>query len=158
MKSGITVKSIGAADEEFLFEVFCKVHEGQFASLQVPAGQKAQLLKLQFAAREQQYRHQFPDADFDLVLREGIPIGNFYAQRGPNHYVLIDVSLLPEQRSAGIGAALVRELIAQAHTAGKPLRAHVLRQNPAWRLWQRLGFRMIGDDGVYLEIEVPADE
>jgi ribosomal protein S18 acetylase RimI-like enzyme len=76
--------------------------------------------------------------------------------RGPDDFVLIDITLLPEHRNSGIGAGLVRELIVQANAAHEPLRAHVLKQNPAWRLWQRLGFHLISDDGVYLAIEVPA--
>ena len=37
--------------------------------------------------------------------------------------------------------------------AGKPLRIHVERFNPALRLCERLGFREVEDRGVYLFLE-----
>ena len=87
-----------------------------------------------------------------------MPVGNFYTLRGPDEFVLIDITLLPEHRNAGIGAGLVQELIAQANAENEPLFAHVLKDNPAWRLWQRVGFRLVNDDGMYLRIEVPLEK
>jgi len=152
----VTLRPVYADDEAFLFSVFRCVHEGGFASLEFAEEEKTKLLRLQFEAQRVHYHRQYPDADFDVVLLGGVPIGNMYATRGPEDYVLIDISLLPDRRNCGVGAQLVAELIKQARTAGKPVRAHVRRGNPAWRLWQRLGFEQTGDDGVYLEICAPA--
>lgn len=66
--------------------------------------------------------------------------------------------LLPEQRNLGIGSGLVCRLIESAKAAGKPLFAHVLKANPAWQLWQRLGFVEVSNDGVYRHIEIPAGQ
>jgi len=137
--------------------VFQCVRREIFAPLQLVADEEISVLHLQFEAQQRQYRSQFPDADFDVVLVDGAPVGTMYAARGPGDYVLIDISILPEHRNRGIGAKLVSELIGQARAAGKPVHAHVLRDNPAWRLWQRLGFEQTGDDGMYLEICAPAD-
>lgn len=111
---------------------------------------------MQFDAQQCQYHARFPGADFDIVLLRGVPVGRFYAQRGPEDFVLIDIALLPEHRNAGIGGRLVGSLIAEARGAGKPLQAHVQRENPAWRLWQRLGFEEVGNDSAYLRIQVPS--
>jgi len=154
-KHTITLRSVGADDEPFLFDLFCGEQALQFAALDLPAEQKEQLLRLQFLARDRQYRAQYPAADFNLVLHNAIPVGNFYAQRDPDEFVLIDITLLPEQRNLGIGTALVGDLIDAAMAVGKPLYAHVTRDNPAWQLWQRLGFCEVHDDGVYRRIEVP---
>ena len=158
MKNSITVRPICTTDEPFLFQLFCSAREDQFASLDLPLEQQEQLMQMQCQAQQQQYRGQFPNADFDLVLKYDVPIGNFYTLRGPDEFVLIDITLLPEHRNAGIGAGLVQELIAQANAANEPLLAHVLKDNPAWRLWQHLGFRLVNDDGMYLHIEVPLEK
>ena len=50
-------------------------------------------------------------------------------------------------------AALRRQLLAEAVTAGKPVRLHVEQANPARRLYQRLGFEQIEDQGIYLLLE-----
>jgi GNAT superfamily N-acetyltransferase len=154
-KHTITLRSVGADDEIFLFDLFCGEQALQFASLDLLAEQKDQLLRLQFSARDRQYRAQYPDAEFNLVLHNANPIGNFFVKRGPEEFVLIDITLLPDCRNLGIGTALVGDLIDAAMAVGKPLYAHVIRDNPAWQLWQRLGFREVQDDGVYRRIEVP---
>jgi predicted N-acetyltransferase YhbS len=53
-------------------------------------------------------------------------------------------------RGAGIGTALLGDLLAEAAAAGRSVTIHVERFNPAPRLYQRLGFRQIADRGVYL--------
>lgn len=53
---------------------------------------------------------------------------------------------MPEAQGRGIGAALVRGLQAEARVAGMPLKLKVLKTNPALRLYQRLGFAIVGED------------
>ena len=65
----------------------------------------------------------------------------------------MDIALLPEHRGAGIGSAVLRGLLAEAAAAGKPVRIHVERLNPARRLYERLGFAPIEDKGVYYLME-----
>jgi ribosomal protein S18 acetylase RimI-like enzyme len=133
------------------------VHEETFSSLDMLEEQKNELLRSQFNAQQQQYRSQFPMADFELVLSNEDPIGSLFALRGPEEFVLIDISLLPDHRNCGIGGRLITSLIQQANDASKPLQAHVLKNNPAWHLWQRLGFEEVDEDDMYLIICVPAE-
>jgi predicted GNAT family acetyltransferase len=44
-------------------------------------------------------------------------------------------------------------LIDEATDAGKRLSIHVERFNPAMRLYERLGFRAVAEEGVYLRLE-----
>ena len=69
-----------------------------------------------------------------------------------------DIALLPEFCSRGIGTTVLRGLQSEAAAAGKPLRIHVERFNPALRLYERLGFRQIDDRGVYLFMEWTGSE
>ncbi len=77
----------------------------------------------------------------------------------------VDIALLPESCNRGIGTTLLRGLQSEAAAAGKPpfalratagrlLRIHVERFNPALRLYERLGFTPIADRGVYLFMEL----
>ena len=151
-QNSVTLRPVCASDEDFLFRVFKNVHEQTFAMVEMPEEQKHELLRMQFVAQREQYRQQFPNADFDLILYGGTKIGNLYALRGPERFVLIDIALLPEYRNKGVGTDLVQSLINEADASQKSLDAHVRRDNPAWRLWQRLGFEKAEDDGVYLQI------
>jgi hypothetical protein len=65
----------------------------------------------------------------------------------------VDIALLPPSRHASIGTAILRDLMAEAAVAHKPVRIHVEKFNPALRLYERLGFAPIEDKGVYLFLE-----
>ena len=143
----ISLRPAGRDDTEFLFKVYRLAHGAEL-------GQHEQLLRMQFQARNNQYSSQYPGADNDVIMQGDKPIGYLCALRGPESFVLIDIALLPDCQGAGTGSQLVGELIAIAAVANKPLRANVLKNSPAWHLWQRLGFRQISDDGVFLGIEI----
>jgi ribosomal protein S18 acetylase RimI-like enzyme len=52
----------------------------------------------------------------------------------------------------------MRDILAEGKAQGLPVRIHVERNNPALRLYRRMGFKKIGETGVYLLMERrPAD-
>ena len=155
MRDTVTLRPIGRDDEPFLFHLFTSVHGPTLAMAELPEQQVTDLLRMQFTAQHSQYQSQYPSADFDIVVVNCAPAGRLYALRGPDDFVLIDISLLPEYRNSGIGTDLVSDLINQAKHEKRPLNAHVRKDNPAWRLWQKLGFEAVRDDGVFLEIRIP---
>ena len=60
-----------------------------------------------------------------------------------------DLQLLPEHRSQGIGSWAVAQALSGATTHGiGVLRLRVFEENPAMRLYARLGFRIDAIDGV----------
>jgi ribosomal protein S18 acetylase RimI-like enzyme len=106
---------------------------------------------MQFDAQDRDYRARFPDARFDVVDRDGAPIGRLIVERGEDEIRILDIALLPEHRGAGGGSALLRDLLAEAAASSKRVAIHVERANPARRLYERLGFRVeADDDAIYL--------
>ncbi len=93
------------------------------------------------------------DTSFDVILLDAEAVGRLYVARWTGELRNVDIALLPEVCNGGMGTTLLRELQAEAAAAGKPLRIHVERFNPALRLYERLGFRLIEDRGVYLFLE-----
>ena len=79
----------------------------------------------------------------------GQPAGRLYVDRGANEIRIVDIALLPEYRNAGIGSGLLDDLLAEAPQAGKPVRIHVEKFNPAMSLYRRLGFVAAGEEGAY---------
>ena len=108
---------------------------------------------MQFDAQHTHYQQHFGDADFGLVLLDGEPIGRLYLHRREDEFRIIDIALLTEHRSKGIGSALMHDILDKAAQAGLPVRIHVERNNPALDLYHRLGFREIGEQGVYWLME-----
>lgn len=149
------LRAITPDDEPFVRGVFAVTRGCQFRAAGLPETLIGQVMTQQYRAQQVHYRSQYPEARFDLVVVSNIPAGYLYTLRGPAAFALIDVALLPEYRGHGIGARLVVDLIAEAAAAGRGINAHVAKGGRAWRLWQRLGFEVVGDDGVYLAIARP---
>ena len=117
--------------------------------------QKDAFLRMQFDAQDAWWRENYADASFDVVLVGGEPAGRLYVHRGPSEIRIVDIALLPEHRGSGIGSSLLRDLLAEADESGKSVTIHVERMNPALRLYERLGFALAEDKGVYLFLERP---
>ncbi|MGH8603206.1 MAG: GNAT family N-acetyltransferase, partial [Gammaproteobacteria bacterium] len=83
------------------------------------------------------------------MLLDERPVGRLYLARWPSEIRIVDLALLPAHRNAGIGTRILSDLLAEAGRAGKPVRIHVEKLNPALRLYERLAFTRIADKGVY---------
>jgi ribosomal protein S18 acetylase RimI-like enzyme len=80
-----------------------------------------------------------------IIEHEGRPAGLFKVARDGLDWQLIQIQLAPELQGRGVGQRLIGELIAEARRAGATLSLHVLHANPARRLYERLGFRIVGE-------------
>ena len=90
-----------------------------------------------------------------MVVVDGHDAGRGSWSTGPASAISVaDVGLLPEHRGRGIGGALMRDVLDEAARARtSPVRLYVEQFNPAFRLYQRLGFTPIGEHGVYVHME-----
>jgi ribosomal protein S18 acetylase RimI-like enzyme len=136
--------------------VYASTRTEELAPLAWTEGEKAAFLRMQFAAQHRYYRESYTSSRFDVVLVDGRPAGRLYVARWPEEIRVIDVALLPEFRRRGVGTALLRMLLDEGAERGLPVRIHVERQNPALALYERLGFRLLEDRGVYLFLECRA--
>jgi ribosomal protein S18 acetylase RimI-like enzyme len=133
--------------------VYASTRTEELAVVPWDDARKDSFLRMQFEAQDRWYREQMPDARYDVVLVEGAPAGRLYVDRRDNEVRIVDIALLPEHRSQGIGTSLLGELLREADAAGKSVTIHVERLNPALRLYERLGFSVAEDKGVYLFLE-----
>jgi GNAT superfamily N-acetyltransferase len=96
------------------------------------------------AEMEERVRSHWDEAQ--VVELDGRLVGLWKLWRQPEVWWILQVQLLPEAQGRGIGAELIRRLIAEADAAGVALKLKVLKTNPARRLYERLGFVLVGDD------------
>jgi len=116
-------------------------------------GEKQAFLEMQFDAQHTFYQEQFFQAKFQIALLNRKATGLLYVERRADEIRIIDMALLTAYRRQGIGSALFEDIFAQGEQAGLPVRIHVEHFNPALGLYQRLGFKKIGDTGVYFLME-----
>ncbi|MGZ4769641.1 MAG: GNAT family N-acetyltransferase [Ilumatobacteraceae bacterium] len=108
------------------------------------------LIGMQFRAQTMSIRLDHPRADRKIVLVDDAPVGRLVVDASANHVELIDIALLPDYRNQGIGSSVLRGVLAQADRIGRVVRLQVEKQSRAVRLYERLGFAITGDAGMYL--------
>lgn len=149
----IALRAAKTADQEFLLQVYASTREQEMRSWGWPAAQQTQFLQMQFAARSRGYAATYPATRESIVLVNGEPAGYFLVFRGGLEFRLVDIALLPQFRSCGIGRSLISELISESNAANLPLRLSVQRSNSALRLYERLGFIARGGEELHCEME-----
>jgi ribosomal protein S18 acetylase RimI-like enzyme len=147
--AGLTFRGITDADLPFLLLVYASTRIEELAVTPWTDEQKAAFLDMQFRAQHAHYQQYYPQADWLVTMRGGEDIGRLYIERWPSQHCIIDIALLPSHRRKGLGEALLLDLMDEAATAGKAVTIHVEKNNPAMRLYRRLGYTTEEDKGVY---------
>lgn len=149
-RDSLSLRPIIASDMEFLQRLYGTTREPELALVDWSTEQKAAFVQMQFDAQHRYYQEHYAGSAFDIVLLADEPIGRLYVARWPDDIRIIDIALLPGYRGRGIASHLINDLQREAGEAGCPVTIHVERFNPALRLYQRLGFRPVHDQGVYI--------
>ena len=77
-------------------------------------------------------------------------VGRISLTRHWRKLFLRDIELLGPERNHGAGTAIINAVLSLARESNRHVELRVLRCNPAQRLYARLGFRVIDDDGARL--------
>lgn len=144
----LTIRPISLADEPFLWEML-------YQALFVPEGEPPFPRNIVQQPELRQYVQDWgqPDDIGLLALMNDEPVGAVWIRRS-KAYGFVDedtpelsLAVLPEYRGQGIGTKLMNELFALLQTRYAALSLSVARENPALRLYERLGFQIVQDDG-----------
>ncbi len=146
------LRPAGPADEPFLRAVYGSTRLDELALVPWTSEQKAAFIDMQFLAQRLSYLHDYPKAETYVIEHTGQPAGRMIVDRSGDELMLMDIALLPEFRNAGIGTALLQDLLREADRSGRAVRLYVEDFNPAMRLYQRLGFLPVGRTGIYWEM------
>lgn len=145
-------------DEPFLYELYQHAHSQELPIEHVDPNQRELLWRLQYLAQQQTYIAQFPKAEDKIVLLDNRPAGRLLVERTESEIRGVDIALLPEYRSTGVGTLLIQDLIAEAKKTGKPFRIQVTKTNRAIFLYERLGLYKTGERGMHYSMEWSPDK
>ena len=151
--SSLTWRVASDDDLPFLREVYASTRADELAPLNWSDEQVNAFLSLQFDAQHASYRTHYPDADFLVLMLGEDPVGRLYLHSGEAELFVIDIALLPAHRGSGLGTGVLRVVMDEAARTGRPVRLYVDKASPALHLYQRLGFRTIGDHGLSSRME-----
>lgn len=147
------LRPVAEGDHAFLVDLYASVREPELAQVPWDEATKRAFVEQQFSAQDAHYRANYPGATLDVVEVNGEPAGRLYVHRGPSDIRVMDIALAPGFRGRGIGTALLHALIREAEDSGRRLSIHVEMNNPARKLYERLGFQPAGEHGVYVLME-----
>ena len=149
----VSFRPVTAEDTEFLYTVYASTRTAELAAVDWSESDKTAFLRAQFNAQHQAYQGSYQGADFLVILLGDRTIGRLYLARGEREIRIVDIALLPEHRNAGIGGAILADILAEGARGHKRVSVHVEMFNPALSLYQRLGFRQREVRGVYYFME-----
>lgn len=112
------------------------------------------LLEQQWQLQQRAFMNDYPEAQTWLVLSANRAIGVVTLHRGASEWRLLEIGLEPDCRGQGIGQRLLQALVQFADTQGQTLALAVMRQNPALRLYQRLGFVALAESEADLQLQM----
>ncbi|MCW2738050.1 GNAT family N-acetyltransferase [Nocardioides sp.] len=141
------------ADHEFLVGLYGSTRDEELSQVPWPPGQREAFVRMQFTAQDTEYRRHNPDGSFDVIEVDGRAVGRLIVDRRPGDIRIVDISLLPEARGAGIGGQLIGALVDEATATDRIVSIHVEAHNRAAALYARLGFTVAADLGVYRRME-----
>jgi GNAT superfamily N-acetyltransferase len=143
----VTFRPVTAEDQAFLLAVYRSTRLEELAQTGWGEAQREAFLQIQFTAQQTHYRQHYPTGEHWIILLNNQAVGRLYVANIAGEIRVLDVTVLPPSRNAGIGAAIIKELMAEGAALGKPLRIYVENFNRSQRLFERLGFLKIGESG-----------
>lgn len=149
----ITLRPVQDSDDVFLLKVYGSTREQELAQVPWTAEQKQQFVRMQWEAQRTHYAAQHPQASHEIICLEGSAAGRLYLDRSGDKFHILDITLLPEHRNRGAGSFLLGQIMAEAKEAGKPVSIYVETFNPSLRLFQRLGFTAIQQEGFHVLLQ-----
>src|SRR5260221_2911406 len=151
-----TLRPATPDDESLQLALYASTRE-DLVLLDWDENQKRALIEMQYQAQQSRYRQGYPEAANSIILIDDRPVGRMIVDRNERAIALVDIAILPAHRQNGIGTSLVRGLVDEGTASGRPVKLHVLKSNPAHKLYLRLGFSVVGEDGSYLEMKSGQD-
>jgi ribosomal protein S18 acetylase RimI-like enzyme len=153
LSRGIALRTEADEDLPFLMQVYASTRVDELNLVPWSDDEKRAFLVHQFGAQRSHYYTYFPNSAFDVIELNGEPIGRLYLDERETRVHLIDIALLPDRRNGGIGTTILKSIQDYARGQSKGVDIFVERFNPAKFLYDRLGFKVVREEEVYLEMD-----
>jgi ribosomal protein S18 acetylase RimI-like enzyme len=149
----VACRTASEGDSEFIYAVYASTRVEELAQVPWTSEERERFLRQQFQAQDHTYRNNYPGAEFLIIVVDNADAGRLYVHRRIDEIRIMDVALLPDFRGQGVGTYLLKEFLREGETSSRIVTIHVEVFNPALRLYQRLGFGQVAENGVYCLME-----
>lgn len=90
-----------------------------------------------------------------ILQHEGQPVGLLKVSREGQDWELKQIQLGPALQGRGLGRRIIEAFLTEAERCRARVRLEVFKANPARKLYERLGFVIVGEHGALYEMECP---
>ena len=101
------------------------------------------------------FRSRFDPAQNQVIVLDGVDIGVFGVEEREDELFISRLYILPAYQRRGIGTYLLQSVLDKGQALGLPVRLQVLVNNPARRLYERLGFQSTGETATHIVMTGP---
>lgn len=141
MLNGVRFRPMAEADFDWFHDLSVRTLRGQLEAIG----------RWDPVRRRARARAGFETGEIRVIERDGTAIGTTALAQRADHAEIHSFYLDPAVQGQGLGAALLRALIAEA--GPQPVHLEVLKQSPAMRLYERAGFVRVAEqdyDWLYI--------
>ena len=149
----IELRTAKADDEHLLLQIYASTRSEEMAMVPWTSDQQQAFVSMQFKAQQEHYHQKYPTASHDIIVVNRRDVGRLYVARLEDQIRIVDITLLPECRSEGVGKQILTRLMNEAADTRLPLRIYVESFNRSLKLFERLGFSRVSEDGMHLLME-----
>ncbi len=98
------------------------------------------------AYQDKRFAEEYTIEETWIILRGGTGVGWLAKRNIPQEIILIQFYIAPEHQNRGTGTQVLRDLIAEARQQNQAVSLGVMKNNPARRLYEREGFKLVGEN------------
>lgn len=104
------------------------------------------------AEQRARFTANFAAQELQIIVMAGRDAGYTAIKRSPEEIQLFNIMIAPEFQNRGLGTEVLHALLAEARQKKLPLRLQVLKVNPARRLYERIGFALVGETPTHYQM------
>jgi ribosomal protein S18 acetylase RimI-like enzyme len=102
----------------------------------------------------------FDPSRYQVIVVDNRDVGAISIEQRGHESFLADIEIAPEWRGKGLGTAVLRDFVVDAERRHQSAFLQVLKINPARRLYEQLGFQIVGETDTHYQMStfgLPSD-
>lgn len=135
----------------FIKELFFQYKTHELQAYSWPPEVLLPLLEMQFKAQRDAYQKQFPHSEEFILTENNSPVGWLLINKAETYHI-VNILVHDDYRGKNIGTQTIQEVIRQANDENKRVTLNVGKNNPAHKLYSRLGFKKVSDDELFISM------
>jgi ribosomal protein S18 acetylase RimI-like enzyme len=104
------------------------------------------------------FRKHFDPADLQIITLDNESVGVVSIRRNATEFFLRAIEIHPEYQRREIGTYIIRSILDEADGEAVPVILYVLKVNPARKLYERLGLRIVGETATHYTMTAHPNE